>query len=148
MLTHSSVSEQMKPTPFVARQASVDGGVETGPTRSSTDERGAGGAGVEAPRRSLVLLHPWWCDTHLYHFEDGGRYELSLPQCIRYGPPTVGSAYKLAESEFVATVEVVWHCGYTRSNLSLSLLSSEEVVHAEVGECRKVEPSLKSSVKP
>ena len=43
MLTHSSVSEQMKPTPFVARQASVDGGVETGPTRSSTDERGAGG---------------------------------------------------------------------------------------------------------
>ena len=80
--------EQMKPAPFVARQTGVDGGV-----------------GVVAKHDGpWFSYHPWWCNTHLYRLEDGGRYELKLAAMYSIWTSYPGSAHKLTESEFVATV--------------------------------------------
>ena len=120
----------MKPAPFVARQAGVDGGVGVvtkhdgpwysyilgGATRTCTASK------MEVDTNSDCRNYPLWT---------------SYP----------GSAHRLAESEYVGTVAMA-ACGYTRSNLSLSLLSSEEVVTPRLGNNTEMYPSLKSSVEP
>ena len=83
--------EQMKPAPFVA-QAGVDGGVGV----------------VVKHDGPWFSYHPWWCNTHLYRLEDGGRYELKLAAMYSIWTSYPGSAYNLAFiAKGVGTVAMV-----------------------------------------